>query len=727
MTKSRLSITNRSVNLLVVFLFFSLATILGVFFFYKQDNKNNHHLSNTESLFMPIRNGNSFLKKEEREIVDLKWKLSLERELVSELRRRLLGILNGVGAGESYGDHDGDVDGEDKLPNTFKSIKTKKAPIATVSCNASSDAEGRICRIKNLIYSKKRDLFFIYKDSSTLQVFLPSNRTYAVDLCTIAGHNKFYFDFEEVSSTIFVEQSISYVNRLTFMVSRFHAYNIMHTIHDDFLGLYALHKMFAPPPPVSTLSSPSATFEKEEAFSKDTNILFLEGFGELRYDGVFKSLSQNPLLYKEDLTKKRVNGKINNINDDDDLICFRDSVVGNSKHGTWYTYGFLEPQGPIPNKRTSAPFLEDAATFLLNSFDAPFLGDNTRIVEELERIVGSGKVKSYNNEANNETQVKDKRPVFITFISRTIDRLILNEKEVIAKLEERYSLMVKIVRMEDMELKDQALIIRNSILVIGAHGSALILGMFLPAGATLIELFPYAVPAQNYTPYKKMCELDGGSRLTYRSWVCSREEDVVAHPERAPSGGGIIHLEPEEQRKIKETPTVPEHLCCSNPYWLYRIYQDTKVNIDELFLVIDSALPEALQKAKEAGGGGDSDGRLFFRAPVVEDVQAAVTVDDSNIMDGGGQEFGVEINWPLPWNGVKPTKYGVWVHQRYKEFFCGGNKITIPCTLGDRMDFWVRSWVLGENGESELSGSYSKKYVITCTPGEQAVQNDLFE
>lgn len=719
MTKSRLSITTRSVNLLVVFLFFSLATIFGVFFFYKQEsNNNNHnHLSNTESLFMPVRTGNSFLK-EEKEIVDLKWKLSLERELVSELRRRLLGIVKGVGAGESYGDGEN----EDELPKTFKSIKTKKAPIATVSCNASSDAEGRICRIKNLIYSKKRDLFFIYKDSTTLQVFLPSNRTYAVDLCTIAGHNKFYFDFEEVSSTIFAEQSISYVDRLTFMVSRFHAYNIMHTIHDDFLGLYTLHKMFAPPPPLSS----SATFEKEEAFSKDTNILFLEGFGELRYDGVFKSLSQNPLLYKEDLTKKRVDGKNNNNSnkDDDDLICFRDAVVGNSKHGTWYTYGFLEPQGPIPNKRTSATFLEDAATFLLKSFDAPFLGDSTRIVEELERIVGSGsKVKSDN-------QVKDKRPVFITFISRTIDRLILNEKEVIAKLEERYSLMVKVVRMEDMELKDQALIIRNSILVIGAHGSALILGMFLPAGATLIELFPYAVPAHNYTPYKKMCELDGGSRLTYRSWVCGREEDVVAHPERAPSGGGIIHLEPEEQKKIKETPTVPEHLCCSNPYWLYRIYQDTKVNIDELFLVIDSALPEALQKAKEAGGGvggSDNDGRLFFRAPVVEDVQAAVTVDDSNIMNGGGQEFGIEINWPLPWNGVKPTKYGVWVHQRYKEFFGKENKITIPCTLGDRMDFWVRSWVSGEDGESELSGSYSKKYAITCKPGEQAVQNDLFE
>lgn len=46
-------------------------------------------------------------------------------------------------------------------------------------------------------------------------------------------------------------------------------------------------------------------------------------------------------------------------------------------------------------------------------------------------------------------------------------------------------------------------------MAIGLHGSLLIMSMFLPTTAVLVELFPYAVPADNYTPYRTLAQLPG--------------------------------------------------------------------------------------------------------------------------------------------------------------------------------------------------------------------------
>ena len=44
-------------------------------------------------------------------------------------------------------------------------------------------------------------------------------------------------------------------------------------------------------------------------------------------------------------------------------------------------------------------------------------------------------------------------------------------------------------------------------LAIGMHGSMLIMAMFLKPGSGLLELFPFGVPAENYTPYKTLAQL----------------------------------------------------------------------------------------------------------------------------------------------------------------------------------------------------------------------------
>ena len=67
--------------------------------------------------------------------------------------------------------------------------------------------------------------------------------------------------------------------------------------------------------------------------------------------------------------------------------------------------------------------------------------------------------------------------------------------------------------------------------------------------------------------------------------------------------GGIAHLPIEEQQKIKDTKTVPPHICCEDPYWLFRIYQDTIVHTQEVEDIIESALKESSEKMEVLSKG----------------------------------------------------------------------------------------------------------------------------
>lgn len=399
-------------------------------------------------------------------------------------------------------------------------------PISTVVCNGV-DTTDRVCKVKNLCYDPRHDRFFIFKDPQTIEMYVPKNRSYLVDSTSIDGHNKFIFDFAEVHPDAFRHKTVDMVDRPTFMISRFHALNIMHTIHDDFLGLYGLHRMFA------SNDDPDERFP----FGRDNHIFFLDSFENIRYDYVFQFLTDNPLQFRQHLRDKR---KLQG-----NPICFRDAIVGNSKIGSWYSYGFLEPQGPILNKTVSGLYVRDAARYLMNRMDLPTWDES--VVRSTIQDLYLRKVRR-----EREGQPHGKVPLvtdqmFITVFSRQIDRVIVNEAEMINGLQETFGLPVRTVRMEDMHIGQQAAILRSTAIAVGIHGSALILSVFLPPGAILIELYPYAIPAENYTPYKTMSNLPG-MRLAYRSWTVQsllflvmflifariKEQKITFHIRRSP-------------------------------------------------------------------------------------------------------------------------------------------------------------------------------------------------
>lgn len=570
-------------------------------------------------------------------------------------------------------------------------------PISTILCTGMNSTD-RVCKFKNLCWDPRRDAFFIFKDVNSIEINVPRNRSYLVDTTGIDGHNKFYFDYNEVHPEGWTNRSVHLVEKLAFLTSRFHALNIMHTFHDDFFGLYALHRMFAPP---------GEEGDERFPFSRDNHLVFLDGAEDNRYDYVFHFITDNPLQFRARL--RRLYGKEAN----GSPICFRDAVLGNSKVGTWYTYGFGAPQGPIPHKKTSGLFVRNVASYLLHRMYLP-LWDESMVQATLQELIRRQAFHKENGKRIRGVPIRN--DAFITIFSRKLDRIIVNEAELAAALNDAYGLPVRTVRMEDMHLGQQAAILRSTIITVGLHGSALILSIFLPPGALLIELFPYAVPAENYTPYKTLCRLPG-MRLAYRAWTNRKAENNFPHPERAPSAGGIVHLPAAQQERIQSTSAVPPHLCCSDPTWLYRIYQDTKVDPDELLQTIDGALKDGLAQLQV-----DPKALLAIRPGVVDSVRCIMSlpegVDPMTTTLTSTTRLLVEVKWELPWNGVVPEKYGVWVHQIYSEFFTERPSVQLPsCTYGSSYDVWVRSYVRDPISPELFRSQYSEKLTCQCVPG----------
>jgi protein O-mannose beta-1,4-N-acetylglucosaminyltransferase len=265
-------------------------------------------------------------------------------------------------------------------------------------------------------------------------------------------------------------------------------------------------------------------------------------------------------MFKADMTEKNV------------LTCFSDAIIGVSKRNSWYQYGFGSPQGPIPNKKPDGLRIRRISEYYMRQFDLAPLS-----LSEL---------------ADGPTEER-----CIVIFSRTRDRLIVNEKDLAKKLEDEFSLPVFYIRMEDTSFDIQVKLISRAYIAIGMHGSLLIMGIFLPPGAILIELYPFAVPSINYTPYRTMASLVG-LNLVYRAWENKHETNNVMYPDRSADHGGIAHLSKDEQQKILSTHTVPSHTCCTNPYWLFRIYQDTIVDIGEVIGLIKGAQPESENKVE---------------------------------------------------------------------------------------------------------------------------------
>ena len=405
----------------------------------------------------------------------------------------------------------------------------------------------RICKFRNLCYHSVEEKFLFFHGQDTVISGIPADRfdPALLDMSSVADHNTQYFNYVDLPSTKAQEILESYrkINGSSFVFRRFHPENLMHVFHDDLLPLF------------STLQMISESHSALKPF--DMQLFMADNHPPGSYSDLYQMFSLHEPIYSAELKDASQPPTV--------AVCFETAHVGMLKDTTWYQYGFYKPQGPIPDHQLTAKRLEHFKRYFLQNFHF----DDTSFASQ------SGFAMETDG--------------YIVLLSRKDNRLILNEMELTLALAQELHRKVIIVSQETHSLGEIVDKIRGASVVIGMHGSLLVLSMFLSHGAVLIECFPYGVSPDYYTPYRTLANLPG-STILYRSWRNMDVANTRTHVNWAPEFGGIAHLPAAQQQEILERTEVPLHLCCSDPEWLFRIFQDTRVSASEVISLVKDAL-----------------------------------------------------------------------------------------------------------------------------------------
>ena len=254
---------------------------------------------------------------------------------------------------------------------------------------------------------------------------------------------------------------------------------------------------------------------------------------------------------------------------------------------------------------------------------------NITRVEEVEKDGGS----------TEEEKEKEKKEDYIVVFSRSTTRLILNEAELIMALAQEFQMRVVTVSLEEQSFPSIIQVISGASMLVSMHGAQLITSLFLPRGAAVVELFPFAVNPEQYTPYKTLASLPGMD-LHYISWRNTKEENTITHPDRPWGARRYCSLRKEEKERILASKDVPRHLCCRNPEWLFRIYQDTLVDIPSFLEVLKEGrkTKPSLKKSKPAS---------TVHPGRVREPQCQATVQTTN-------EAKLTVSWQIPMESKIP-------------------------------------------------------------------------
>lgn len=458
----------------------------------------------------------------------------------------------------------------------------------------------RICRFDYLCYSSEAaEFIFFHSNSSVMLPNLGSRRFQPalLDLSSVEDHNTQYFNFLElpVAALKFMSKPV-FVPDVTLIFNRFNPSNLMHVFHDDLLPAFY-------------------TIQQYLDLDDEARLVFMESWGEGPYFDLYRLLSSKQPLLKEQL---RNFGK---------LMCFTKSYVGLSKMTTWYQYGFVQPQGPKANILVSGNELRQFAKVLMEKMNVTEVQDGA----EAEETKGE----------------------YIVVFSRSMTRLIVNEAELVMTLAQEFQMRVVTVSLEEQSFPSVVQVISRASMLVSIHGAQLITSLFLPRGAVVVELFPFAVNPEHYTPYKTLATLPGMD-LHYVSWRNLKEENTVTHPNRPWEQGGIVHLEKDEQEQIMASEEVPRHLCCRNPEWLFRIYQDTLVDIPSFLDVLRDSVKSRISMKKPK------------QASVVHPSRVREAQCQTSVQTATGAKL--SVSWQIPWNlkylKVREVTYEVWIQEQ---------------------------------------------------------------
>lgn len=156
-------------------------------------------------------------------------------------------------------------------------------------------------------------------------------------------------------------------------------------------------------------------------------------------------------------------------------------MVGNTKMTRWYQYGFFdEPQGPVTPLPNGMHVREVAQWFISR------LGHQLG-PDELyppRKIIPSTPSKPDNSHLDfPETNL-------IVVMARKWNRLILNEKELGQALTKEFGMETVFLHNENQSFEEQIALLRKARIVLGMHGSILVMAIFCRRGTVFLEMYP---------------------------------------------------------------------------------------------------------------------------------------------------------------------------------------------------------------------------------------------
>ena len=448
--------------------------------------------------------------------------------------------------------------------------------------------EGGLCHFHNLCYnSKEDDLFIIVGNESWFENVNFVDGSILIDLSSVRDHNA----HQKYVGSFSVENSgkldITWRYQTVLLFNRFKPDNLMHVLHDDILPMYNTLKLIA-------MSPDSKQIHDTDIF--DVQLVFFDGWDLGDFSELYQLFSVNQVLTKNELKSE------------ERITCFSSAYTGVSKSTTWYDYGFHKPQGPIGNYKATGKHIHALSKYILDH------------------------VHSNDDIAHPSTE-------YLVLLTRKQNRKILNEGQLTMEIVQKLGIKVINLNFEMFEFSKVVYLVHNSKGIIGMHGSLLSLAIFLKPGSILVELFPYAVNPSNYTPFKTLANIEGMG-LIYKAWRNTNLEGSVGHPDNPPEEGGLFHLSEEERTDIMAQKEVPLHLCCSDPSWLYHIYQDTLIDIAEVLPLVESSLKESDKYFHQS--------ELQLHPSQVKNVSCAMSKETAS-----GKTTKITttllINWNLPW------------------------------------------------------------------------------
>ncbi|XP_064641616.1 protein O-linked-mannose beta-1,4-N-acetylglucosaminyltransferase 2-like [Lineus longissimus] len=496
----------------------------------------------------------------------------------------------------------------------------------------------RLCHFRNLCYlSTFDDFVFFHSEHSTIYG-VPENRfkPALLDLSTIEDHNTQYFNYVDLPISALEKFDVTVSKITTLMFNRFYNENIMHVLHDDLIPAFHTLLMIA---------------NGDTDAVKNIQLLLSDDLSDGDFFKLYQTLSNHEIFSRKSLREQQRN------------ICFQDIYVGLSTATLWYQYGYHKPQGPLSNYKSSLSTIRKFTSFMKDNlksrrqgFMGHFMGD------------------------------------YFVLLSRKENRKIINEGDLIMGIANRFKIQVRTLSLEENKVSEIIEVLRSARGAIGMHGSLLSLAMFLPPGSVFVELFPYAVNPWNYTPYKTMAKIPGID-LVYRFWRNKNKTRTYIHPDNVPEYGGIKHLQKDVQEKILQDIDVPPHFCCKDPHWLFRAYQDTRVNIKTVLKLIESGKNESEKYMKAKKSVIHVTG---LHAGKVQSLLCKPVINEGTLS--------LVVSWDMPWNlhyfenvDLK-VKFEVWIQEvgeeKYKAWIVEGRKHTLGLSElnpGVKHLIWVRA------------------------------------